>query len=31
LPWIVGAVAVALIFPAVYKSVKKWKNKMLYY
>jgi hypothetical protein len=23
LPWIVGAVAVALIFPAVYKSVKK--------
>jgi hypothetical protein len=23
LPWIVGAVAIAFIFPAVYKSVKK--------
>jgi hypothetical protein len=27
----VGAVAVALIFPAVYKSVKKWKKRNLLY
>ena len=31
LPWIVGAVAVALIFPVVFKSIKKWKKKILYY
>jgi hypothetical protein len=31
LPWIVGAVAIAFIFPAIYKSVKKWKKKIPYY
>jgi hypothetical protein len=30
LPWIVGAVAIAFVFPAIYKSVKKWKRKNLY-
>jgi hypothetical protein len=24
LPWIVGAVVVAFVFPVIYKNVKKW-------
>jgi hypothetical protein len=31
LPWIVGAVVVAFVFPAIYKNVKKWKRKNLLY